>query len=56
MFLLTQWFQATCSEGVSNIVGNAGAGWEVVPDLALGIDSAGTGARVDALISLAGFV
>ena len=54
--LLTQGLQATCSEGISNIVGDAGARWAVAPHLALRVDAAGAGARVDALVPLACFV
>ena len=54
--LLTQGLQATCSEGISDIVGDAGARWAVAPHLALRVDAAGAGARVDALVPLACFV
>ena len=54
--LLTQGLQATCSEGISDIVGDAGARWAVAPHLALRVDAASAGARVDALVPLACFV
>ena len=51
--LLTQGLQATCSEGISDIVGDAGASWAVAPHLALGIDAASARAWVDTLVPLA---
>ena len=54
--LLTQGLQTTCCEGISDIIGDAGASWAVAPHLALSIDAASARAWVDTLVPLACFV
>jgi len=48
--------QSTCSERVSDVVGDAGASWAVASHLALCIDATSSRAWVDALVPLACFV
>ena len=54
--LLTKGLQSTCSERVSDVVGDAGASWAVASHLALCIDATSSRAWVDALVPLACFV
>ena len=55
-FLLTFWFQFTCSKGVSNIVGDASASRDVVLNSTNGIDTTSTRTRIRAMQFLACFV
>ena len=52
--LLTSWFLTTCIERISNIVFYAGAGWYVIPDSTLSIDSTGSRARINTLVPQTG--
>jgi hypothetical protein len=50
------WFESTCGEGISNISLDAGAGWNVVENFTDCIDSAGSRARINTLVSLTCFI
>ena len=48
-FLLTFWFQFTCSEGIPNIVLDASTSWDVVLDSTDGIDATSPRTRIHAM-------